>query len=118
MKAEKRSGKAKSKKKNLASERHSPKETEMTPEDISKHIPQCENVADGLMALTFESDWKQVMEMGIEHFDNEDLAKEFFRRGSVSMLLLMISLEMPPEFLDRIDEILREAKKMRVGEGK
>ncbi|NJD52473.1 MAG: hypothetical protein FIB07_06340 [Candidatus Methanoperedens sp.] len=118
MKAEKRSGKAKSKKKNLASECPSPKETEMTPEDISKHIPQCENVADGLMALTDDAYWKQMLEIGKKHFDNESLAKEFFKRGSVSMLLLMISLEMPPEFLDRIDEILREAKKMRVGEGK
>ena len=117
MKAEKRSGKAKSKKKKLASERHSPEETEITPQDISKHISQCEKVADGLMALTNEADWKQMLEMGRD-FDHESLAKEFFRRGAVSMLLLMISLEMPPEFLDRIDEILREAKKMRVGEGK
>lgn len=97
---------------------YSPEELKMTPQDISKHIPRCEKVADGLMALTFEEDWKQVQKIGMEKINYEALAKEFYNRGAVSILLLMISQGMPPEFLDEMDEVLREAKKMREGEGK
>ena len=97
---------------------YSPEELKMTPEDISKHTPQCEKVADGLLDLTFEEGWKQVQELGLEKINYEALAKEFYNRGAVSILLLMISQGMPPEFLDEMDEVLREAKKMRVGEGK
>ncbi|PWB54526.1 MAG: hypothetical protein C3F06_04285 [Candidatus Methanoperedenaceae archaeon] len=145
MKAEKRSGRTKGKKKNiipcsvcgretecpesmisgtcdrcmhLMTQGYSPEELKMTPQDITKHIPRCEQVADGLLDITFDRDWKQVQELGLERINYEALAKDFYSRGAVSILLLMISQGMPPEFLDQMDEVLREAKKMRVGEGK
>lgn len=91
---------------------------EMTPRDITKHIPKCENIADGLLDITFEGDWKQVEKFGLEGINYEGLAKDFYTRGAVLILLLMISQGMPPEFLDEIDDVLREAKKMKKGEGK
>ncbi len=95
---------------------YSPEELKMTPQDIAKHIPRCEKVAKEMQYLAFDDAWEQVHEIGIEHFDHETLAKEFYNRGAVSMLLLMISLEMPPEMLDQLEEVSREAKKMRVVE--
>jgi len=56
-------------------------------------------------------------EQGMEHFDNETLAKEFYLQGATSMLGLLVSAGMPPEFLDELAEGLREAKR-RMGEGK
>jgi len=94
---------------------YSPEELKMTPQDISKHIPRCEKVADGMLDLTFEENWKQVQELGLEKINYEALAKEFYNRGAVSILLLMLSQGMPPEFLDEMEEALREAKKMRAG---
>ena len=96
---------------------YSPEELKMTPEDISKHIPRCEKVAHRLLDLTYEVDWKQVQKISMEKLNYEALAKEFYKRGAVSILLLMISQGMPPEFLDEMDELLREAKKMRDGGG-
>jgi len=63
------------------------------------------------MDITFDSYWKKVLEYGIEHFDDERLAKESYLRGVTSMLGLLVSQGMPPEFLDELAEGIRGAKR-------
>lgn len=49
--------------------------------------------------------------------NNERLVKECSLQGATSMLGILVSQGMPPEFLDELAEGMREAKK-RMGEGK
>ena len=56
-------------------------------------------------------------EQDMEHFDTETVARDCYLQGATSMLGLLISQGMPPEFLDELAEGMREAKK-RMGEGK
>ncbi|MCZ7381082.1 MAG: hypothetical protein O8C64_05880 [Candidatus Methanoperedens sp.] len=49
--------------------------------------------------------------------NNETFAKECCLQGATSMLALLISAGMPPEFLNELAEGMREAKR-RMGEGK
>ena len=86
-------------------------ELKMSPDDIAQHLPGCDEVSMLLMDLTFDGYWNKVLEYGIEHFDNERLAKESYLRGATSMLGLLISQGMPPEFLDELAEGIRGAKR-------
>ncbi len=43
--------------------------------------------------------------------NNETLAKECYLQGASSMLGLLVSQGMPPEFLDEMGEGIREGKK-------
>ncbi len=52
------------------------------------------------------------MEYGMEHFDNERLAKQSYIRGATSMLGLLISMGMPPPFLDDLEEIVISAEEI------
>ncbi len=54
---------------------------------------------------------------GVRNSYYERLAKESYLRGATSMLGLLISQGMPPEFLDELAEGMRGAKR-RMGEGK
>jgi hypothetical protein len=56
-------------------------------------------------------------EQGMEHFDNETLARDCYLQGATSMLGLLVSQGMPPEFLDELAEGMRGAKR-GMGEGK
>jgi len=95
----------------LMAEGYEPEELKMSPDDIAQHLPRCDEVSTLLMDLTFDGYWNKVLEYGIEHFDNERLAKESYLRGATSMLGLLISQGMPPEFLDELAEGIREAKR-------
>jgi hypothetical protein len=66
-----------------------------------------------LMDLAFDSYWKNVQEYGAEQIDpeNESLARDCYLQGATSMLGLLISAGMPPEFLDELAERMREAKR-------
>lgn len=100
----------------LMAEGYEPEELKMSPEDIAQHLPGCDEVSMLLMDLTFDGYWNKVLEYGIEHFDNERLAKQSYLRGATSMLGLLISAGMPPEFLDELAEGIRGERRM--GEGK
>ncbi len=63
----------------------------MSPEDIERLLPKCDKVSVLLMDISFDSYWKKVLEYGIEHFDNETLAKQCYLQGASSMLGLLIS---------------------------
>ncbi|MBU4075496.1 MAG: hypothetical protein KKI06_02095 [Euryarchaeota archaeon] len=76
-----------------------------------RHLPGCDEVSMLLMDLTFDGYWNKVLEYGIEHFDNERLAKQSYLRGATSMLGLLISQGMPPEFLDELADGMRGAKR-------
>ncbi len=54
-------------------------------------------------------------EQGMELFNHERLAKECYLQGASSMLGLLISAGMPPEFLDELAEGIREGKKGMAG---
>ncbi len=84
---------------------------ELSPDDIAQHLPKCDEVSMLLMDVTFDGYWNKVLEYGIEHFDNERLAKQSYLRGATSMLGLLISQGMPPEFLDELAERIRGAKR-------
>ncbi|MFU8767244.1 MAG: hypothetical protein ACNA7I_06225 [Candidatus Methanoperedens sp.] len=103
----------------LLAEGYEPDELKMSPDDIAQHFEKCDEVSMLLMDFTFDSYWKNVQEHGMEYFDpeNESLARDCYLQGATSMLALLISAGMPPEFLDELGEGIREAK-MRRGEGK
>jgi hypothetical protein len=71
-----------------------------------------------LMAEGYEPDeLKKSPEDIAQHFENESLARDCYLQGATSMLGLLISAGMPPEFLDELAEGIRGAKR-RMGEGK
>ena len=102
----------------LMAEGHEPEELKMSPDDIAQHFERCDEVSMLLMDLTFDGYWNKVQEQGMEHFDpeNESLARDCYLQGATSMLGLLISAGMPPEFLDELAEGMRGAKR-RMGEG-
>ncbi len=102
----------------LMAEGYEPDELKMSPDDIAQHLPGCDEVSMLLMDITFDGYWNKVLEYGIEHFDNERLAKESYLRGATSMLGLLVSQGMPPEFLDELAEGMRGAKKTMSGKKK
>lgn len=103
----------------LMVEVYGPEELKKSHEDIAQHFEKCEEVSIQLMNVAFDSYWKNVQEYSKEHFDpeNESLARDCYLQGATSMLGLLISAGMPPEFLDELAEGMREARK-RMREGK
>ncbi len=103
----------------LMAEGYKPEELKMSPDDIAQHFEKCEEVSIQLMDIAFDSYWKNVQEHGMEYFDpeNESLARDCYLQGATSMLALLISAGMPPEFLDELAEGMRGAKR-GMGEGK
>lgn len=103
----------------LMAQGYEPDELKKSPEDIAQYFGKCEEVSILLMDIAFDSYWNKVQEYGKEDFDpeNESLAKDCYLQGAVSMLALLIRAGMPPEFLDDVEEGMREAKR-RMGEGK
>ena len=56
-----------------------------------------------LMAEGYEPDELKMSPEDIaQHFDNESLARDCYLQGATSMLGLLISQGMPPEFLDEL----------------
>lgn len=70
----------------LLAEGYEPEELKMCPDDIAQHLPRCDEVSMLLMDITFDGYWKKVLEYGIEHFDNERLAKESYLQGAIQAL--------------------------------
>ena len=56
---------------------------ELSPDDIAQHLPKCDEVSILLMDVTFDGYWKNVQEYGMEHFDNERLAKQSYLGGQL-----------------------------------
>ncbi|MCZ7406081.1 MAG: hypothetical protein O8C67_14290 [Candidatus Methanoperedens sp.] len=54
--------------------------------------------------IAFYEPFAKVQEHGMEHYNYEASAKMFFLQGATSMLGLLISAGMPPEFLDELAE--------------
>jgi len=99
----------------LLAEGYEPEELKMSPEDIARHFARCDEVAEEMMDITFNIYWEKVQETGIEHFNNEALAREFYIQGASTMLSLLISQGMPPPFLDDLEEAIRGAKRRMAG---
>jgi hypothetical protein len=97
----------------LMAEGCEPEELNKSPENIAQHFRRCEEVSILLMDVDFDSYWKNVQEYGMELFDpeNESLARDCYLQGATSMLALLISAGMPPEFLDELEEGMRGAKR-------
>jgi len=99
----------------IMAQSHEPEELKKSPEDMVQHFEKCEDISIQLMDIAFDSYWKHVQEYGMEYFDpeNESLARDCYLQGATSMLGLLISAGMPPEFLDELAEGMRG-----MGEGK
>jgi len=98
----------------LMAQGYEPDELKKSPDDVAQHFEKCEEVSIQLMDIAFDSYWKHVKEYGVD-FDpeNESLARDCYLQGAVSMLALLTSAGMPPEFLDEVEEGMREAKRRR-----
>jgi hypothetical protein len=98
---------------------YEPEELKKSHEDNAQHFEKCEEISIQLMDIAFDSYWKNVQKYDTENFDpeNESFARDCYLQGAVSMLALLISAGMPPEFLDEVEEGMREVKR-RMGEGK
>ncbi|MFZ3060848.1 MAG: hypothetical protein WA102_14060 [Candidatus Methanoperedens sp.] len=61
--------------------------------------------------IAFYEPFAKVQEHGMEHYNYEASAKMFFLQGASSMPGVLISTGMPPEFLDEMEEAIREGKR-------
>jgi hypothetical protein len=94
----------------LLAKGYKPEELKMSPDDIARHLPRCNELSMLMMDITFDSYWDTVLKYGMEQIDNKPLAKECYLRGATSMPGLLISAGMPPEFLDELAEGMGEGK--------
>ena len=92
----------------LLAEGYKPEELKMDKKSLAKYFRRCDDIAEELLDLTFYGFWKKMQDMEIS---KEELAREFYIHGASSMLGFLISMGMPPPFLDDLEEAIREGKR-------
>lgn len=92
----------------LLAEGYTPEELKMDKKSLAKYFRRCDDIAEELLDLTFYGFWKKMQDMEIS---KEELAREFYIHGASSMLGFLISMGMPPPFLDDLKEAIRKGKR-------
>lgn len=83
------------------------------PDNMGKHLPRCRDLSEYMMDITFDSFWETVLEHGVDTIDKKTLSKESYIEGATSMLGLLMSVGMPPDYLDELSRAIMVAKKER-----